>query len=564
VSETETTLRAGFGRASLTVFEPGMGMFGWGHPDNVCEGVATELYARAMAVEDPGTGRRLVYVCCDLGMISESLRQAVLARVCTRGSGLTEHDLMLTATHTHSGPSGFSTYFFYALAGPGVSRRVHDGLADGVAAAVRAALAALRPARAWVHAGWIPATEALSFNRSVEAYNRNEDATPVSWERRDEAVDRTMTVLRVDDEAGAPLGLVSWFPVHGTSVHSDHRLLHGDNKGCAARACEAWAREQGHAGFVALFAQESAGDVTPNFRWSRSRGRMIGRYQRDEESAAAHGDAQSRHARALWCAAREDGEAVRGPVTTAIRYRDFLSLTPAARFGGAEGARTAAPRLGVAFAVGTLEGAGPLFAARRAMPLLTRVRARVLRRVPGDAGRASHGNKLPFWDLGEGGGNKILGLAPVMNPAVHLVRTRSAAYYRDAMAWPFARRSWVPRHLPFQVLRLGPLVLAGLPVEPTTVAGRRMRAALADACAGDGVTRVVINGYANAYCSYLTTPEEYDAQCYEGASTLYGRWSLPVCCTELADVVREMRAGRAQASVGDAPPAYPLEACKPG
>ncbi|MDO9020686.1 MAG: neutral/alkaline non-lysosomal ceramidase N-terminal domain-containing protein [Deltaproteobacteria bacterium] len=564
MNEASTTLRAGFGRASLTVFEPGMCMFGWGHPGNVCEGVATELYARAMAVEDPASGRRFVYVCCDLGMISESLRQAVVRRVCAPGSGLTEHDVMLTATHTHSGPSGFSTYFFYALSGPGVSPRVHDALADGVAAAVRAALAALRPARAWVHAGWIPATEALSFNRSIEAYNCNEDAMPVSWERRDEAVDRTMTVLRVDDEAGVPLGLVSWFPVHGTSVHSDYQRLHGDNKGCAARACEAWARERGHAGFVALFAQESAGDVTPNYRWSRSRGRMIGRYQHDEESAAAHGDAQSRHARALWSAAREDGEAVRGPVTTAIRYRDFLSLTPDARFGGTVDARTSAPRLGVAFAAGTLEGAGPLFPARRAMPLLTRVRARVVRGFPGDPWRVSQGNKFPFWDLGEGGANKVLGVIPVMNPTVHLVRTRSAGYYRDAMDWPFARRSWVPRYLPLQVVRFGPLVLAGLPIEPTTVAGRRMRAALADAWAGDGVTRVVINGYANAYCSYLTTPEEYDAQRYEGASTLYGRWSLPVYCTELAGLTREMRAGRAQASVGDTPPVYPLESCKAG
>ena len=192
MSEGATTLRAGFGRASLTVFEPGMCMFGWGHPDNVCEGVTTELYARAMAIEDVANGRRFVYVCCDLGMISESLRQAVVQRVCAPGSALTEHDLMLTATHTHSGPSGFSTYFFYALSSPGVLRRIHDALADGIAAAVRAALASLRPARAWVTAGWIPASEALSFNRSIEAYNRNEDATPVSWERRDEAVDRTM------------------------------------------------------------------------------------------------------------------------------------------------------------------------------------------------------------------------------------------------------------------------------------------------------------------------------------------------------------------------------------
>ncbi|MDB4930231.1 MAG: alkaline ceramidase, partial [Myxococcaceae bacterium] len=422
--------------------------------------------------------------------------------------------------------------------------------------------AALRPARAWVTSGWIPATEALSFNRSIEAYNRNEDATPVAWERRDEAVDRTMTVLRVDDLAGAPLGLVSWFPVHGTSVHSDNRLLHGDNKGCAARACEAWARERGHAGFVALFAQESAGDVSPNYRWSRRRGRMVGRYDDDFECAQAHGDAQARHARTLWALAPGEGEALRGPVVTAIRYRDFYALTPDARFCRDPGARTSAPRVGAAFAVGTLEGAGPFFAARRIVPWFTRLQALAVRRAPADAWQTPHGNKVPFWDFGEGGNNKVLGVLPLVNPILKLLADRNAVYYREAVAWPFAQRSWVPRYLPLQEARIGSLVIAGLPIEPTTVAGRRLRGALADAWAGDGVARVVINGYANAYCSYLTTPEEYDAQRYEGAATLYGRWSLPVYCTELAVLTGEMRAGRAQQTVGQAPPVYPLASCK--
>jgi neutral ceramidase len=36
----------------------------------------------------------------------------------------------------------------------------------------------------------------------------------------------------------------------------------------------------------------------------------------------------------------------------------------------------------------------------------------------------------------------------------------------------------------------------------------------------------VICGYANAYSGYVTTPEEYDLQHYEGASTLYGPHTL--------------------------------------
>lgn len=46
----------------------------------------------------------------------------------------------------------------------------------------------------------------------------------------------------------------------------------------------------------------------------------------------------------------------------------------------------------------------------------------------------------------------------------------------------------------------------------------------------NGITgdfHVVITGLANTYCDYVTTPEEYSVQRYEGASTIYGPYTLP-------------------------------------
>lgn len=542
---------AGFGTGVLTAYEPGTCMFGWGDPANVCEGVASDLLARALVLEERATRRRVAYVVCELGMISESVRRAVAERVCTAENGLVDHDLMLTATHTHAGPGGFSTYLFYALSIPGVSQRVHDAIVDGVVVAIERALRALRPARVWVHDGWIPASEPIAFNRSVEAYNRNADTAPVTWERRDEAVERTMTVLRVDDEHDVPMGLVSWFPVHGTSVHSENRLLGGDNKGWAARLCEAWAKERGHSGFVALFAQESTGDVSPNYRWHAGRHKMIGRYDDDEESSRFAGDIQARHARALFTLARGEGRELTGPLVTALRHTDMFELA-------------APPRLGLTFSVGTLEGQGPFYSLRRAMPWLARVQAWSASREPRGSWRARHGCKVPFWDLGTGKDNKVLGVLPQVSPLLELFADRFVDYYRRAVATPGGRDvSWVPRYLPIQQLRIGPLVIAGLPNEPTTVAGRRLRAALARAWRGEGVERVVVNGYANAYSSYLTTPEEYELQAYEGASTLYGMDSLAVLVSELVALTSEMRAGRAQATLGSPPPKIPLAWCLP-
>lgn len=549
VPTNELAFRAGFGTGILTAFEPGACMFGWGDPVNVCEGVASDLLARALVLEERATGRRVVYVVCELGMISESVRRVVAERVCTAESGLADHDLMVTATHTHAGPGGFSTYLFYALSIPGVSRHVHDAIVEGIVTAIERALRALRPARAWVHAGWIPVSEPLAFNRSIEAYNRNADTTPVTLERRDEAVERTMTVLRVDDEHDVPMGLVSWFPVHGTSVHAENRLLGGDNKGWAARQCEAWAGERGAGGFVALFAQESTGDVTPNFRWSAARHKLVGRYDDDDESARFAGDIQARHTRALFTLARDEGHELTGPLATALRYVDIFEAA-------------APPRLGLTFSVGTLEGQGPFFALRDVMPWLSRLQGWSASREPQGSWRARHGRKVPFWDMGLGKENKVLGVLPPVGPLLRLFEDRFVDYYRRAVPRPGGQEiTWVPRYLPIQQLRIGPLVVAGLPNEPTTVAGRRLRAAVAGAWRGQGVERIVMNGYANAYSSYLTTPEEYDLQAYEGASTLYGRDSLSVFIAELVALTEEIRAGRAHATLGSPPAPIPLEWC---
>ncbi|MBW2461393.1 MAG: neutral/alkaline non-lysosomal ceramidase N-terminal domain-containing protein, partial [Deltaproteobacteria bacterium] len=123
-------------------------MLGWGREDNVPRGVAEPLYARAMFVEGRDDGRALAYVCADLGMIAAGLRVAVLDRLAEDHSdlGLDAASVVLTATHTHSGPSGFSHALFYDLAGPGFSKRVFDDLVGGIVLSILDAHRRLVPA----------------------------------------------------------------------------------------------------------------------------------------------------------------------------------------------------------------------------------------------------------------------------------------------------------------------------------------------------------------------------------------------------------------------------------
>jgi len=92
---------------------------------------------------------------------------------------------------------------------------------------------------------------------------------------------------------------------------------------------------------------------------------------------------------------------------------------------------------------------------------------------------------------------------------------------------------WTPNVVDVQAFRVGQLVIIVSPGEASTMAGRRWKGAVEDACAaafGHGrVSRrpvVVLGGPANSYTHYITTEEEYGVQRYEGASTLYGPHTL--------------------------------------
>src|SRR5436305_12945588 len=102
-------------------------------------------------------------------------------------------------------------------------------------------------------------------------------------------------------------------------------------------------------------------------------------------------------------------------------------------------------------------------------------------------------------------------------------------------------------------LRLGELMIFSIPVEMTENMGRRVRAALTSALSGSGVTGTVISGLANEYADYFTTPEEFDAQHYEGGATIYGRASSVAIEEALNALAGDLAAGK------PAPDPYPYD-----
>jgi neutral ceramidase len=114
---------------------------------------------------------------------------------------------------------------------------------------------------------------------------------------------------------------------------------------------------------------------------------------------------------------------------------------------------------------------------------------------------------------------------------------------------PFATsKDSYPSAVPLFVLRIADRLVITEPGEASAETGRRTRAAVRAAARRMGVRGVTMMGLTNEFVQYLTTPEEYDRQHYEGGSTIYGPAEGAAVSDALVELTERMRDGkRAQA-----------------
>ncbi len=150
------------------------------------------------------------------------------------------------------------------------------------------------------------------------------------------------------------------------------------------------------------------------------------------------------------------------------------------------------------------------------------------------------GGGLPVFHEGGDGGNPLFdAISDVLGTASPELKE---CHGRKEILFPAGSIDVVQQRLPVQLFRMGQLYVVGIPAEVTIVSGLRLRRAVA-AAVGTGMENVLVQGYANAYAHYVTTPQEYDVQNYEGASTLFGRYELPAFMQVADRLGRAMRAG---------------------
>ncbi|UYQ60519.1 neutral/alkaline ceramidase [Streptomyces peucetius] len=505
-----TTYLVGRGISDVTGEAAEVGMMGYSSFEQKATGIHQRQRSRAFVVADRTSGERVVYVNADLAMIFQSVRQGVITELGRRyGSLYSDRNVLLSATHTHAGTGGHSHHLAYNLASLGFQENTYRAIVDGIVESVAEAHDDLRPGTITLGRGEL---HNASVNRSRTAFEQNPARDKAAFP---DAIDPAMTVLRFR-QGGTDVGAISWFATHNTSLTNKNTLLSPDNKGYAAYEWEHDAEGvrylEDRKGFVAAFPNTNAGDMSPNLNLKPGSGPTEDEF----ENTRIIGDRQFRAARRIHEAAATP---VSGSVDSRLRFVDMEEVTVDGKYtpDGKEH-RTCPAMVGASTLAGSVEDgpAIPGFTEGMNSPV-----AKLLEPFDIDP---------PEW------------LVSCQYPKANLVPTGLVN----------AVTPTTPTVLPLQIVKIGQFHLVAGPAEYTIVSGLRIRRSVAEEL-GVPLENVLMQGYANAYSQYVTTPEEYDLQQYEGGSTLYGRYTLSAQQQEFASLAASLRDGTPAGS-GPTPP----------
>eukprot|EP01125_Pyxidicula_operculata_P011238 TRINITY_DN3677_c0_g1_i1.p1 TRINITY_DN3677_c0_g1~~TRINITY_DN3677_c0_g1_i1.p1 ORF type:complete len:543 (+),score=145.29 TRINITY_DN3677_c0_g1_i1:540-2168(+) len=403
----------------------------------------------------------------------------------------------------------------YDIMSLGVKRENVEVIVNGITNAILMAYGNMKSGRILVNSGEL--VDPLSnINRSPSAYQNNPAAERAKY---DYNVDKIFVTAKFEAEDGTELGAINWFPVHGTSMTNLNMLISGDNKGYASLLFEKYKNGNssmpGTGSFVAAFTNCNEGDVTPNTRGAFCDNGLPCDYAHStcggtSENCHGYGPGKDDFESTKIIGSQQFAKAVElyenatTPLSGSIDYRhlwsDMEKVTVLPQFSGLKDpVQTCTAALGDSFAAGTTDGPGDF-----------------------DFKQGSNSTKdNPFWNYIA----SFLADPPVDQQKCHF--PKPILIYCGGV---FEPTKWTANILPLQIVRIGQLYIVAVPAEFSTMAGRRLKESVKQALLANGASSdliVVISGLSNAYSQYVTTPEEYAIQRYEGASTLFGPNTLP-------------------------------------
>ena len=228
---------AGYGSTPRRAWIPDvLGRFPYAFWFNPSTGVHDPLRVRALALESAGL--RVLWLSVDLVGTDPTLVSELRTRLAR--SDAPPQIVILSASHTHSGPGAYADSGFWGfLAADRESLPVRKSIVDGMESAALEALRRRVPAR-------------VAAGKST--------VTGIATSRLDQPLDPELGVLKVTGVDGHPIALVWNYAIHGTALGHGNFQISGDLMG------EASARLERETGIPVLFVNGAAGDVSPTWR----------------------------------------------------------------------------------------------------------------------------------------------------------------------------------------------------------------------------------------------------------------------------------------------------------
>jgi hypothetical protein len=196
-------------------------------------GTLDPLAARALVLEDRAS--RLVWVTLDAIAVDRAFTDRVRARL--GGGAGKPTTLIVSASHTHSGPGAFlQSWLMGVVAADRFDAEVREAMVAAVAGAVQRADERRAPARV--------ATATVA-------------APPLTKSRLGQPLDTELIVMKVAAASGAPIALVWNYAIHGTMQGPLNLAFSGDVMGLASSALER------DLAVPVLFVNGAVADVSP-------------------------------------------------------------------------------------------------------------------------------------------------------------------------------------------------------------------------------------------------------------------------------------------------------------
>ncbi|XP_042313302.1 neutral ceramidase [Sceloporus undulatus] len=530
----------GVGRADCTGPVAEVPFMGYASMDQNGAGMISRQYCRAFIIANPSNStQRIVHLVAEIGMMSQRVRLEVIQQLKNRYGDLYRPDnVILSGTHTHSGPGGYFQYTIYMITSKGFIKPTRNAIVNGILESIEMAHQNMIKGRILINKGLVHNSQ---INRSPLSYLNNPESERLRYASN---TDKEMVLLKMVADSGQEIGMLSWFAVHPVSMNNTNCLTSSDNVGYAAYLFEQEKNEgylTGKGPYVAAFASSNLGDVSPNVKGPHCINTgdscenlnnycPIGGAQmciakgpgRDMfESTKIIGRNIYLKAKELYNTAYEE---INGPISSAHQWVDMTNVT--VQLNATHTGKTCKPALGYSFAAGTMDGPG-MFNFTQGM-------------IEGD----------PFWDAVRN--------AFLIQPSKEIEechKPKPILFPTGQLSKPYP---WHPEIIDIQIVTIGSLVIVALPGEFTTMAGRRLREAIKNEFETHRTTEmnVILSGLCNIYTHYITTYEEYQVQRYEGASTIYGPHTL----SAYIQLFRGLAKAVAEGTVRDLPkiPAPPI------